>query len=111
MPYKETPIEKKYYTIGEVATLLNIPPSLIRFWEEKFIALNPKKSAKGTRKYTRVDIDLLKLINHLVKECGYTIKGANTVLKNNKCLSANQLVLIDRLKHIKAFLIKLKDKI
>ncbi len=46
MPYIEKDIEKKYFNIGEVAKLLNVNPSLIRFWEEKFDLINPKKIKK-----------------------------------------------------------------
>ena len=35
--------EKRYYSIGEVASKFNVNPSLIRFWEQEFKLLNPKK--------------------------------------------------------------------
>jgi DNA-binding transcriptional MerR regulator len=43
MPYKEKPLEKLYYSIGEVAKELNVNVSLIRFWEKEFEILKPKK--------------------------------------------------------------------
>ena len=52
MPYKEKEISKKYYNIGEVAKKINVKTSLIRFWENEFETLNPKKNKKGLRKYT-----------------------------------------------------------
>ena len=44
MPYKERPIEKLYYSIGEVAKILNVNVSLVRFWEKEFDILQPKKT-------------------------------------------------------------------
>ena len=57
MPYKEREIKRKYFSIGEVASLLNVNTSLIRFWESEFEFINPKKNKKGLRKYTNEDIN------------------------------------------------------
>ena len=54
--------EKLYYNIGEISKAFNIKPSLLRFWEKEFEILNPKKSPKGTRKYSSVDLKNIKLI-------------------------------------------------
>ena len=54
--------EKLYYNIGEISKAFNIKPSLLRFWEKEFEILNPKKSSKGTRKYSSVDLYNIKLI-------------------------------------------------
>jgi len=83
MPYIEKDIEKKYFNIGEVAKLLNVNPSLIRFWEEKFDLINPKKNKKGKRKYTNKDIDIIKNIYSLVKKKGFTLNGANEKIKRD----------------------------
>ena len=71
MPYKEKEIEKKYYTIGEVANIFNVATSLIRFWESEFDLIKPKKNRKGNRQFTKEDIQNVKLIYHLVKEKGF----------------------------------------
>ena len=44
MPYKESPTEKLFYKIGEVAKMLDVNVSLIRFWEKEFDILKPKKN-------------------------------------------------------------------
>ena len=49
--------EKRYYSIGEVASKFNVNASLIRFWEKEFSILKPKKNSKGNRKFTSNDID------------------------------------------------------
>lgn len=103
--------EKKYYAIGEVAKMLHVSTSLIRFWEGTFKTLKPKKNKKGMRRYTKVDIDHLRLIYHLVKEQGYTLQGANKVLTNNKYIRKSNYALIEALKNIKTLLIMLRDQL
>ena len=73
--------DKLYYGIGEVARAFNVNTSLIRFWEKEFDVIQPKKNAKGNRKFTPQDIKNLEFIYHLVKERGFTLEGAKTHLK------------------------------
>ena len=49
--------EKRYYSIGEVASKFQVKTSLIRFWEQEFKILNPKKNSRGNRKFTSKDIE------------------------------------------------------
>ena len=109
MPYKEFKIEKLYYPIGEVAEMFDVSTSLIRYWEKEFDILKPRKNKKGNRLFTKVDIENLKIIFHLVKERGYTLDGAKQKLKDNKDgVQANQQI-IDSLKKIKGFLNQVKE--
>tara|TARA_Y100000589_G_C26737922_1_gene460450 strand:+ start:256 stop:582 length:327 start_codon:yes stop_codon:yes gene_type:complete len=108
MPYKEKPIEKLYYTIGEVANKFNVNISLIRFWEKEFEILKPKKNKKGNRLFTKNDLNNLETIYHLVKERGFKIEGAKKMLKNN---IKDDIDIISKLKKIKNFLQKLKDEL
>ena len=73
---------KLYYSISEVAELLSVNTSLIRYWEKEFPQLKPNKIANGERRFTQKDIDLLKQIQTLLKDQGYTIEGARKSLKN-----------------------------
>lgn len=82
--------EKRYYGIGEVARAFGVNTSLIRFWEKEFDVLQPKKNAKGNRKFTPQDIKNLQLIFHLVKERGFTLEGAKTHLKEEKQKTLSQ---------------------
>lgn len=109
MPYKEKPIEKLYYSIGEVAKILNVNVSLVRFWEKEFDILQPKKNKKGNRMFTAADFENLKLIFHLVKERGFTLEGAKNKLKENKEDTINNFEIISRLKEIRSFLVELKE--
>lgn len=107
MPYQNKPIEKLYYSIGEVAKLFDVNTSLIRFWEKEFDILKPKKNAKGNRLFTKKDVENLKLIHHLVKEKGYTLEGAKRNLKENREETSKEFELIEKLKTIKQKLEKL----
>jgi DNA-binding transcriptional MerR regulator len=109
MPYKEKEIEKKYFTIGEVADELNVATSLIRFWESEFDIIKPKKNRKGNRQFTKEDIKNVKLIYHLVKEKGYTLQGARDFIKNGVDQAQNRIELIESLKKVKSFLVKLRS--
>ncbi|BDD08821.1 transcriptional regulator [Fulvitalea axinellae] len=111
MPYKERIIEKRYYSIGEVADLLDVAPSLIRFWEAEFDIIKPKKNRKGNRQFTKEDIEGVKLIYHLVKERGYTLQGAKDYLKNDHQTFKDEVEMIESLKRIRAFLEGLRDQI
>jgi DNA-binding transcriptional MerR regulator len=82
MPYKEKEIEKLYFTIGEVAQMFNVNTSHIRFWSKEFEVIRPATNKKGNRLYTQTDIDNFKKIYHLVKEKGFTLKGAKSELKD-----------------------------
>ena len=109
MPYKEKPIEKLYFSIGEVAKTLNVNVSLVRFWEKEFDILQPKKNKKGNRMFTVTDFENLKLIYHLVKERGFTLEGAKNKLKDNKEDTINNFEIVTRLKEIRSFLSDLKE--
>jgi DNA-binding transcriptional MerR regulator len=111
MPYKEKVIKKKYFSIGEVADMLNVATSLIRFWESEFDVIKPKKNRKGNRQFTREDIDNVKMIYHLVKEKGYTLQGAKDLLKEGNKALQDKVEIIDSLKRLKAFLKEVRAKI
>lgn len=100
-------IEKKYYTIGEVAEQFEVATSLIRFWEGQFDNIKPKKNKGGARRYTKEDIEQIRLIYHLVKERGYTLQGAKEVLEKKNNLK-DKVEALESLKHIRNFLVELK---
>ena len=103
--------EKLYYSIGEVAKAFDVNTSLIRFWEKEFDELQPKKNAKGNRKFTPADIKNLELIYHLVKERGFTLEGAKIHLKENKRQTIDNFEIIRKLESIKAELLKIKSQL
>lgn len=109
MPYKEKEIERLYYPIGEVARMFGVSNSLIRFWENEFDILQPRKNRKGDRLFTQEDIDNLRIIFHLVREQGYTLEGARKKLKENKDETAGNVELYHKLTELRGFLQKLHD--
>lgn len=108
--YIELP-EKRYYGIGEVARAFDVNTSLIRFWEKEFDVLQPKKNAKGNRKFTPRDIKNLQLIYHLVKERGFTLDGAKTHLREERQKTLSNFEIIQKLERIKVELSKIKDQL
>ena len=107
VPEDEILFQKQYYSIGDVSNMFKVNISLIRFWENEFDILKPKKNGKGDRLFRPQDIKNLQLIYHLLREKKYTIDGAKVFLKKNK-KAEETFELIDALKKTKAFLLDLK---
>lgn len=103
--------DKRYYSIGELAKAFQVNTSLIRFWENEFAILKPKKNAKGNRMFTQEDVKNLKLIYHLVKERGFTLEGAKIYLKENQNKTLDKFEIISKLETIKSQLITLKNQL
>lgn len=104
-------IEKRYYTIGEIATILDVNASLVRFWEKEFDILKPKRNKKGNRLFTVRDLENLKLIYHLVKERGFTLEGAQKKLRQNKDDTAKNAEVVGKLKMIRQALMDIKHEL
>ena len=68
-------------TIGEVSEALGIKPHVLRYWEAQFPLLKPLKRSGGRRYYRPTDVALVETINRLVNREGYTLKGAEAVLR------------------------------
>ncbi len=111
MPYKDKPVEKMYYSMGEVSKIIGENPSLIRFWEKEFSILTPKKNSKGNRLFTSKDLENLKLIHYLVKEKGYTLNGAKEYLKTEYKNTKDKLEIINSLERTKEFLEELRNNL
>lgn len=102
MPYKEKPIEKLYYTIGEVSEELDVNPSLVRFWAGKFPDfIKPARNKKGNRLFTAKDMANFKVIYYLVKERGMTLDGAAKRMKDNLTGEDKRVEVISMLTAIK----------
>lgn len=110
MAYKEKEIEKLYYSIGEVAEIFTVAPSLIRFWESEFDIIKPKKNRKGNRQFTKEDIDNVRTIYHLVKEKGFTLQGAKEMLRNDSQAVKDKMEMLDSLRNVRKFLAELREK-
>ena len=105
-------VKKIYYSMGEVAEMFDVRPSLIRHWESQFACLKPHKNQKGNRMFTEADIEKLKQIYHLVKERGMTLKGAAQVMRrSSQDELARQTQLLERLQRIRAALIEVREEL
>jgi DNA-binding transcriptional MerR regulator len=67
---------QEFFSIGEVCTLTDLKPHVLRYWESQFRFLNPAKNRSGNRVYQRREIELIMLVKHLLYTEKYTIEGA-----------------------------------
>ena len=111
MPYKKPKVEKILFSIGEVSEMFGVNTSNIRFWENEFDILKPHKNAKGNRMFTKEDIENLKIIYHLLKEKGMTIKGAQKKLKDNKEDTIENFEVVKKLQEIRQMLVEIKEEL
>jgi len=111
MVLNDSSSEKLFYKISEVAEIFNVKISAIRFWEKEFDILKPKKNKKGNRLFTSQDIKNIQIIYHLLKERGFTVEGAKKKLKENKKDTIDNIKIVNYLKDIRGFLVKLKEEL
>lgn len=88
-----------FRTISEVATELEVPQHVLRFWESKFPQIRPLKRGGGRRYYRPEDISLLKQIQNLLYSQGYTIKGVQKVLRDTHRTTAPAIQRISQQTH------------
>lgn len=100
-----------YFTIGEVAEMFEVSTSLVRFYENEFDIIKPRRNKKGNRLFTKADIDNFHLIFNLVKERGYTLQGAKEKLKNNPQDALYEFEMIKTLKNVRTFLLEIKEQL
>jgi len=104
--------EKLYFTVGDIATLLDVNESLVRFWNTEFEpVLNPHRNKRGVRFFSKADVETYQKIFHLVKERGYTLPGALDVLKYSTTMEDKDFEVIKTLQTIRTFLLELREEI
>lgn len=67
---------QEFYSIGEVCTLTDLKPHVLRYWESQFRFLNPAKNRSGNRVYKGREVELIMLVKHLLYTEKFTIDGA-----------------------------------
>ncbi len=102
---------KIYYTMGQVCEMFDLPASTVRYWEQKFKILAPRKNAKGNRLFTPTDVENLKLIYHLTKEKKMTLSGAEEYITRRKTAARSELTVVEVLQRIKATLVEIRQEI
>ncbi|MEY3737770.1 MAG: hypothetical protein RL544_548 [Bacteroidota bacterium] len=108
IPDEKVLAQKLYYTISEVASWFKVNTSLLRYWENEFDILKPRKTRKGDRLFRVEDIKNLQIIYFLLRQKKYSIEGARTYLKQNKSQADTQAQLVQSLTKFKTFLLELK---
>ena len=108
MKRTENQSQKIYYTMGEVAEMLDVSQSLLRFWEREFAEIRPKRNKKGNRLFTEQDLKTLKVIYHLVKERGLKIAAAKRQLKLGEQPISREAAIVEKLNSIRAILMEVK---
>ncbi len=107
VPPDEILFQKQYYSIGEVAQMFKVNTSLIRYWENEFDILKPRKNRKGDRLFKPGDIKNLVMIHDLLRRRKYTLEGAKEFLKTSEKANEKQ-ELIQSLKKMRSFFLELK---
>jgi len=107
IPEDDVLFQKQYYSMGEVAEMFRVNHSLLRFWENEFDVIQPRKNRKGDRYFRPIDIKNLHLIYHLLRQRKYTIEGAKDFLKKSKN-AQEKFATIRKLQQVKEFLLELK---
>ena len=110
IPEDEVLFSKSYYNMRTVCDMFKVNHSLIRFWENEFDILKPKKNGKGDRLFRPEDVKNLKLIYNLLRQRKFTIEGAKDFLKKSKN-AEKKFELIESLKDLRSFLSELKTTI
>ena len=108
VPGDEELFQKLYYPISQVAQWFNVNTSLLRFWENEFDILKPRKNRKGDRMFRPEDIKNLQVIYHLLRERKFSIEGAKKYIKQNKSRAEVNIQLIQSLKKFRSFLLEMK---
>ena len=103
-------MEKYFYTIGEVAEILGESTSLVRFWSNEFPKfIKPQRNAKGTRLFTKEDLETFKHIHLLVKVEGLTLEGAAKRLKGDRKEVVNKARVLENLRAIRQQLTEIRQ--
>lgn len=101
---EENSTGKYYYSIGEVAKMFGVTTSMIRYWENEFDVLRPRKNKKGNRLFTQRDVRYVHMIYHLTKVKGYTLAGAKMALKEKFSEYEERVMLLETLDKTRKFL-------
>ena len=97
------PDNKMFFSIKEVASLFEEAESTLRYWEKEFPdVISPKRNDSGVRFYSEKDIEDVRLVKYLIRDCGLTLDGVRKKIKNSKDGTLRQEKAIHHLKNIRA---------
>jgi DNA-binding transcriptional MerR regulator len=99
--------DRLYYSIGETASIFQVPVSTIRFWSNEFSnILKPRTNKKGNRYFSKNDIAILRTIYYLTRVKGYSIQRTKEAMKNNLIQEADNATIVASLLEIKGVLLR-----
>lgn len=102
---------KLYYSIKEVAEMVNVAESTLRFWEKEVPVIKPKTTGNNVRQYTQTDIDNIKIIYNLVKVRGFKLSAARKMLRENRGQVDSNARVMETLIKVRDELKKLKKQL
>ncbi|MBQ7421297.1 MAG: MerR family transcriptional regulator [Prevotella sp.] len=102
---------KLYYSIKEVAQMLDVNESLLRYWETEFPHLKPKTTGNKVRQYTEKDIEQIKVIYNLVKVRGFKLAAARKMLNENRHGADKSALVLESLISVRDQLKELKHQL
>lgn len=102
---------KLYYSIKEVAAMLNVPESMLRFWEKEIPMIRPKTTGNNVRQYTEADIENVKAVYNLVKVRGFKLSAARKMLRENRQAVDNNARVMESLIKVRDELKSLKKQL
>ena len=102
---------KLYYSIKEVAEMVGVSESTLRYWEKEFSFIKPKVTANKVRQYTEKDIEQVKLIYNLIKVKGLKIAAARKYLSQNRAGAEKSSDVLDTLISVRDQLKELKKQL
>ena len=101
---------KLYYSIKEVAQMLNVSESMLRFWEKEVPMIKPKTTGNNIRQYTEDDIANIKMVYNLVKVRGFKLAAPRKMLKENKSAVSSNTKAMELLIGLRDELQKMKKQ-
>lgn len=93
--------EKKYFKIRDVAEMLDVAPSALRYWEQEFPECAPRRSSTNQRYYTAENIECLRIIYYLLKVKGLRMDAAKEQLRTNRRNISKRMEIIDKLTSVR----------
>ena len=102
-------LDKKFYKISDVAEILGVPASTLRFWEKQCTIITPRRNAKNIRFYTPQDIETIRKVYYLVKEKGLKLDAAQEQIRHNRSNVDKRFEVVERLRSIRGELVDILE--
>lgn len=100
-------LNKRFYRIGDVAELMQLPASTLRFWESSIPELKPRRTVGGARMYSPADVERLQIIRYLIKDKGLKLEAAREHFRSNRQAVERTYRVVERLRAMRRKLAEL----